>query len=316
MFDAPSIDSPSYRQFLEALGVAVYTTDADGRITFYNQAAIDLWGRDPGVGEMWCGSWKLFWPNGDPMAHGECPMAIALKERRSVRGYRGRRGAARRDARVVRPLPDRGDGRERPDDRRDQRPGRRHRPAPSRGWPSSGNRGEGRVPRPGVPRASDAGHDYPRECQAPRGAATSPSHRAHARRYRERGRAPAGRRREPASADTRRQRAGRSTSSPRSWVSASADRRCSPGATTGREIRLVDRGRRPDRRRRSGPTSTCSSGTCSATPTSTARWPSRRRRAAARRRRGPSHRHGPRHRHPRGERPCSPPSIAPTRPDG
>jgi len=67
----------------------MYTTDADGRITFYNQAAIDLWGRTPAVGEMWCGSWKLFWPNGEPMAHGECPMAIALKERRSVRGYEG-----------------------------------------------------------------------------------------------------------------------------------------------------------------------------------------------------------------------------------
>jgi len=84
-----SVATPSYRQFLEALSVAVYTTDADGRITFYNQAAVDLWGRTPDVGEMWCGSWKLFWPNGDPMAHGECPMAIALKERRSVRGYEG-----------------------------------------------------------------------------------------------------------------------------------------------------------------------------------------------------------------------------------
>jgi PAS domain S-box-containing protein len=84
-----SVATPSYRQFLEALGVAVYTTDADGRITFYNQAAVDLWGRSPAVGEMWCGSWKLFWPNGAPMAHGECPMAIALKERRSVRGYEG-----------------------------------------------------------------------------------------------------------------------------------------------------------------------------------------------------------------------------------
>jgi PAS domain S-box-containing protein len=84
-----SVATPSYQQFLEALGVAVYTTDADGRITFFNQAAVALWGRTPEVGEMWCGSWKLFWPNGAPMAHGECPMAIALKEGRSVRGYEG-----------------------------------------------------------------------------------------------------------------------------------------------------------------------------------------------------------------------------------
>jgi len=89
LFDAPSIDSPSYRQFLEALGVAVYTTDARGHITFFNEAAADFWGRRPEVGEEWCGSWKLFWPDGRPMAHEECPMAIALKEGRSVRGYEG-----------------------------------------------------------------------------------------------------------------------------------------------------------------------------------------------------------------------------------
>jgi PAS domain S-box-containing protein len=87
LFDAPAIDSPSYRQFLEALGVAVYTTDAAGHITFFNEAAADFWGRRPELGEEWCGSWKLFWSDGRPMAHEECPMAIALKEGRSVRGY-------------------------------------------------------------------------------------------------------------------------------------------------------------------------------------------------------------------------------------
>jgi len=89
LFDGPSVDSPSYRQFLEALGVAVYTTDAGGRITFFNQAAAELWGRSPALGEEWCGSWKLFWPDGRPMRHEECPMAIALDEGRSVRGYEG-----------------------------------------------------------------------------------------------------------------------------------------------------------------------------------------------------------------------------------
>src|SRR6476469_6487217 len=76
----------SYREFIKALGVAVYTTDADGRITFYNEAAVELWGRRPALGEEWCGSWKLFWPDGTPMLHGECPMAIALHENRPIRG--------------------------------------------------------------------------------------------------------------------------------------------------------------------------------------------------------------------------------------
>ncbi|MBA2373419.1 MAG: PAS domain S-box protein [Chloroflexi bacterium] len=75
-----------YRTFLEALAVAVYTTDADGRITFFNQAAVDLWGRRPELGEEWCGSFRLFHHDGRPMAHGECPMAISLKENRPVRG--------------------------------------------------------------------------------------------------------------------------------------------------------------------------------------------------------------------------------------
>ena len=72
---------------LEALPVAVYTTDADGNITFYNQAAADLWGCRPPLGSKWCGSWRLYWPDGTPLPHDECPMAIALKEGRAVRGY-------------------------------------------------------------------------------------------------------------------------------------------------------------------------------------------------------------------------------------
>jgi PAS domain S-box-containing protein len=75
-----------YRQFLDALGVAVYTTDAKGHITFYNEAAAEFWGRRPELGELWCGTWRLHWPDGRPMRHDECPMATCLKENRPVRG--------------------------------------------------------------------------------------------------------------------------------------------------------------------------------------------------------------------------------------
>lgn len=72
---------------LKALPAAVYTTDAEGRITFYNDAAAELWGHRPELGSArWCGSWRLFWPDGRPMRHDECPMAIALKEGRPVVG--------------------------------------------------------------------------------------------------------------------------------------------------------------------------------------------------------------------------------------
>jgi PAS domain S-box-containing protein len=76
-----------FRDLLEALPAAVYTTDAAGRLTFYNAAAAELWGRWPALGdEQWCGSWRLYWPDGRAMAHEECPMAVALKENRPVRG--------------------------------------------------------------------------------------------------------------------------------------------------------------------------------------------------------------------------------------
>ncbi len=77
---------PGYRQLLEALGVAVYTTDASGAITYYNEAAVAFWGRRPEPGELWCGSYRLYWPSGAPMAHAECPLATALVEGREVRG--------------------------------------------------------------------------------------------------------------------------------------------------------------------------------------------------------------------------------------
>ena len=78
---------PQFRQLLEALPAAVYTIDAEGRITFFNQAAADLWGCRPELGKSeWCGSWRLYWPDGRPMRHDESPMAVALKEGRPIRG--------------------------------------------------------------------------------------------------------------------------------------------------------------------------------------------------------------------------------------
>jgi PAS domain S-box-containing protein len=74
-------------EILQALPAAIYTTDADGKITFFNQAAADLAGREPELGsDEWCVSWKLFRPDGTPLPHDECPMAVALRENRPVRG--------------------------------------------------------------------------------------------------------------------------------------------------------------------------------------------------------------------------------------
>lgn len=78
---------PQLREVLDVLPAAVYTTDAAGNITYYNEAAAELWGCRPTLGSsQWCGSWRLYWPDGTPMRHDECPMAVALKENRPIRG--------------------------------------------------------------------------------------------------------------------------------------------------------------------------------------------------------------------------------------
>src|SRR5262245_4728681 len=62
-------------------------TDAEGRIIFYNEAAAALWGCRPEVGESkFSGSYKLYWPDGTPLPHDECPMAIALRRKQPIRG--------------------------------------------------------------------------------------------------------------------------------------------------------------------------------------------------------------------------------------
>ncbi|WP_082312544.1 MULTISPECIES: PAS domain S-box protein [unclassified Chelatococcus] len=80
-------DALRSHELLSLLPAAIYMTDAEGRITFYNEAAADLWGCRPELGKSeFCGSWKLFWPDGTPLPHDECPMAMALKEKRPIRG--------------------------------------------------------------------------------------------------------------------------------------------------------------------------------------------------------------------------------------
>ena len=83
----PFADQRYFRDLLEALPVAIYTTDAAGRITFYNSAAVELAGRVPMLGsDEWCVTWRLYRPDGTPLPHDQCPMAVALRENRPVRG--------------------------------------------------------------------------------------------------------------------------------------------------------------------------------------------------------------------------------------
>jgi PAS domain S-box-containing protein len=71
-----------YRTIFDLVPVAVYVCDADGIIQEYNRRAVELWGGEPGqngVKPRFCGSHKLYYPDGRHMPHEECPMARILR---------------------------------------------------------------------------------------------------------------------------------------------------------------------------------------------------------------------------------------------
>ncbi len=70
-----------YRVLFESGPVAVYSCDASGTIREFNRRAAELWDREPALGdtdERFCGSFKLFHPDGSFMPHDQCPMAEVL----------------------------------------------------------------------------------------------------------------------------------------------------------------------------------------------------------------------------------------------
>ena len=72
---------------LESLSAPIYTTDKDGWVRYFNRACIDFAGRTPSLGEdRWCVTWKLYTHDGVCLPHEDCPMAVAIREGREVRG--------------------------------------------------------------------------------------------------------------------------------------------------------------------------------------------------------------------------------------
>jgi PAS domain S-box-containing protein len=75
----------SLRSLIENLPVAVYTCDENGYIKVYNKVAEKLWGRKPDADkQQWCGTWKGFSVEGKFIPLEDCPMAITIKEKRSI----------------------------------------------------------------------------------------------------------------------------------------------------------------------------------------------------------------------------------------
>lgn len=91
-------------QTLDTLPVPIYVTGADGVITYFNRACVAFAGRTPSIGnDRWCVSWKLYTEAGRFLPPEQCPMAVAIREKRAVRGWKA--VAERPDGTRVRFLP-------------------------------------------------------------------------------------------------------------------------------------------------------------------------------------------------------------------
>jgi PAS domain-containing protein len=89
-FDAPDSDwnyEPSRADLFRQVSAPLYTTDAQGWLTYYNDAAAELWGFRPILGKArWCGAWRLYDMDGLELPHDHCALAIALREGAALRG--------------------------------------------------------------------------------------------------------------------------------------------------------------------------------------------------------------------------------------
>lgn len=80
-------DGPRKLTHFDLFPAPVYATDGHGTLTYFNVASIEFAGRTPAIGnDHWCVSWKLQSDDGTPIRHDECPMAVAVREGRPVRG--------------------------------------------------------------------------------------------------------------------------------------------------------------------------------------------------------------------------------------
>jgi PAS domain S-box-containing protein len=69
-------------KLLEVVPAGIYICDSEGLITYFNQRADEIWGREPQLNDAedrFCGSFKLFSSDGSPIRHDQCWMALALQ---------------------------------------------------------------------------------------------------------------------------------------------------------------------------------------------------------------------------------------------
>src|SRR5262249_41421584 len=74
-------------QLLAALPAAIYTIDAEGHVTYFNPAAVELAGRVPVIGkDEWTITERLYNPDGSVLPIEQTPIVVSMREGRPVRG--------------------------------------------------------------------------------------------------------------------------------------------------------------------------------------------------------------------------------------
>jgi PAS domain S-box-containing protein len=76
-------DNPA--DLMDLLPAGVYCVDADGVLQWHNRRAAELWGRSPEMGNpatRYCGSVRMYNPDGTALAHDQSPLAESLRDGR------------------------------------------------------------------------------------------------------------------------------------------------------------------------------------------------------------------------------------------
>jgi PAS domain S-box-containing protein len=86
----PTATDRQLRAVLDTMPAAIYTTDKDGYLSYFNEGAVKLWGHRPEIGrQRWCGSFKIVMFDGTVVPPDQCAMARAIESAQPVYGVEG-----------------------------------------------------------------------------------------------------------------------------------------------------------------------------------------------------------------------------------
>ena len=87
--EAQRASEERHRQLLGVMPAAMFTCDAEGRITYFNELAEKIWDRAPRLNDpevRFSGATRLYRPDGTPLPHDQSPTASVVRHGIRVRG--------------------------------------------------------------------------------------------------------------------------------------------------------------------------------------------------------------------------------------